>query len=124
MDALVIDKPAPKSKASKVKGKRVGHAEPVPAANAPQHPQTASPYSFKICLTSSPKGGVGRTGCSRNIAVAAAMDSKRVATLDLDPQRTLTRWWSKRPEEGVVAIDHYACAIGEFEQALAAIMDV
>jgi chromosome partitioning protein len=119
MDATVIDKSA-----SQARGKKVGRVEPVAQAEAPQEPQAATAYPFKICLTSSPKGGVGKTGCSRNIAVAAAMDGKRVATLDLDPQKTLTRWWGKRPEEGVVNIDHYACAIDEFEQALEAITDV
>src|SRR3954447_9212075 len=60
---------------------------------------SARQYPFRILLTTSPKGGVGKTGCSRNLAVAAAKSGRTVAVLDLDPQKSLSRWWQKRPEE-------------------------
>lgn len=70
-------------------------------------------------LTSSPKGGVGKTSLSRNIAVAAASEGLKVATLDLDPQGTLTKWWGRRPEERVVQFEHYRADItSDFEAVL------
>jgi len=44
------------------------------------------------------KGGVGKTTLTSALAVRAAKDSKRVALVDLDPQRSLVRWWERRGE--------------------------
>ena len=41
------------------------------------------------------KGGVGKTTLAAHIAVAAST-SDRVALVDLDPQRSLSLWWSDR----------------------------
>jgi len=60
----------------------------------------------KRLLIAGPKGGIGKTTLTRNIAVAAAMDGLAVATLDLDLQRSLTKWFSKRPED-MAPITHY-----------------
>jgi chromosome partitioning protein len=84
----------------------------------------AGRYSFRILLTTSPKGGVGKTGCSRNLAVAAAKSGKRVALLDLDPQKSLSRWWQKRPEEGVAQIDLYSGKMTALEESLAEVEGV
>src|SRR3712207_435240 len=51
---------------------------------------------MKRLLVSSPKGGCGKTTLARNLAVAAVRDGLSVATADLDPQRTLTRWSRRR----------------------------
>lgn len=49
------------------------------------------------------KGGGPKTATCRNLAVAAAVSGWRVATIDTDPQATLTHWHSARPKD-VVAI--------------------
>jgi chromosome partitioning protein len=51
---------------------------------------------MKRLLITSPKGGSGKTNLSRNLAVAAALAGLKVATIDLDPQRTLSKWHSRR----------------------------
>ncbi|AVM72874.1 ParA family protein [Magnetospirillum gryphiswaldense] len=57
-------------------------------------------------VISGPKGGIGKATLSRNLAVAAAIDGLSVATLDLDMQRSLTKWYSKRPDD-MAPIQHY-----------------
>lgn len=57
-------------------------------------------------LISGPKGGIGKTTLARNLAVAAALDGLSVATLDLDAQRSLSKWYSKRPDE-MAPISHF-----------------
>ena len=42
------------------------------------------------------KGGVGKTTLSAALAVRAARESKRVAMVDLDPQKSLVEWWRRR----------------------------
>ena len=61
--------------------------------------RTTTVRSAKIVLLSSAKGGSAKTTSTRNLAVLAARDGYRVATVDLDLQHTLTRWWNRRPEE-------------------------
>ena len=53
----------------------------------------------KRLLISSPKGGVGKTTLTRNLAVAAALKGARVMIADLDKQRSLSQWWSRRPDQ-------------------------
>ena len=60
---------------------------------------------IRVLLTS-PKGGVGKSMLTRNLAVAAAWDGAKVATADLDPQATLTIWSRRRPKD-VPQIPHY-----------------
>src|SRR5690349_10083947 len=71
-------------------------------------------------VMSSPKGGSGKTGTCRNLAVAAALDRFQVATVDFDPQRTLTKWWEKRPE-AAANIDHFAAEIGKVDAVLSGV---
>src|SRR3954454_1894276 len=52
----------------------------------------------KVILLSSAKGGSAKTTSTRCLAAFAARDNYRVATIDLDLQRTLTRWWNRRPD--------------------------
>jgi chromosome partitioning protein len=66
----------------------------------------------RLLLISSPKGGSGKTTLARNLAVAAVLDKLKVATVDLDRQQSLTRWWSKRPES-FASIDHFLAVIND-----------
>jgi len=68
--------------------------------------RTQDSPTTKRLLVSGPKGGIGKTTLSRNIAVAAALEGLSVATLDLDMQRSLTKWFSKRPDD-MAPITHY-----------------
>lgn len=61
----------------------------------------------KIVAHTSPKGGSTKTSLTRIVAVAASQAGVKAATLDFDRQRTLTKWWAKRPENGVVQFDHH-----------------
>lgn len=54
---------------------------------------------MKTLLVVQGKGGGPKTATVRNLAVAAAVNGRRVATLDTDPQGTLTHWHSFRPAE-------------------------
>jgi chromosome partitioning protein len=116
MSTPVITKPA--------KAVGEGAGTPASAAASLSSPVSARQYPFHILLTTSPKGGVGKTGCSRNLAVAAAKSGKRVALLDLDPQKSLSRWWQKRPDEGVEQIDLYSGSMTDLEETLAGVEGV
>jgi hypothetical protein len=54
----------------------------------------------KTIVVASPKGGCGKSTIARAIAVRAAQLGRNVVALDFDAQRTLTKWFAKRPEEG------------------------
>lgn len=42
------------------------------------------------------KGGVGKSTLAAALAVRAAQDGKRIAIVDLDPQKSLVEWWGRR----------------------------
>lgn len=58
-----------------------------------------------LCI-SSLKGGVGKTTLAAHIAVAAQRAGKGpVVLLDLDPQGSLSAWWTERQAEDVALAD-------------------
>lgn len=79
-----------------------------PAAAEDGAPQAQPSGVMRRIVLTSPKGGSGKTGTTRNLAVAAAMDGYKVATVDLDPQRSLTRWFEKRPDQATFIQHHEA----------------
>jgi chromosome partitioning protein len=57
---------------------------------------------MKVLVTASRKGGSGKTVVTRHLAVAALCSGiGRVAVVDLDPMRGLSRWWQRRPADGL-----------------------
>lgn len=55
-----------------------------------------------IILVFGPKGGCGKTATARNLAVRAVSAGLRVATLDADPQGSLSLWLKARPGDAPV----------------------
>ncbi len=53
----------------------------------------------KLVVVCSPKGGVGKTTIATNILVRAAQQGMRGLGIDLDRQKTLSKWFAKRPLE-------------------------
>ena len=64
------------------------------------------------------KGGVGKTTLASALAVRASRDSKRVAMVDLDPQKSLVEWWKRRGKTGNPAIFEGARTAAEAREAL------
>jgi chromosome partitioning protein len=63
------------------------------SANQPE--DLESPPMALVITVAQQKGGTGKTMLAANIAAAHA-SGQRVALLDIDPQRTLTRWHALR----------------------------
>lgn len=64
------------------------------------------------------KGGAGKTTVLAHLAAAWAEAGRSVAVIDLDPQRSLTRWVGIRNDPGIVLVDSrdYRAA-GDIKQA-------
>ena len=71
----------------------------------------------KRILTCSPKGGCGKTSLTRNLAVAAALQNRKVTVVDLDPQRTLVKWWARRSEH-LASIDSLSGEMTDAEDVI------
>jgi chromosome partitioning protein len=69
------------------------------AGEARETKAAQAPTRTKLVLVCSPKGGVGKTTIASNLLVRAAQQGIRALGLDLDRQRTLTKWFAKRPAE-------------------------
>jgi chromosome partitioning protein len=74
----------------------------------------------RICVVAGPKGGLGKTSLSRNLAIAALLSGVKVALADLDQQRTLTKWYGRRPD-GMAEISLWTAEMADVEELLGAI---
>lgn len=92
-----------------------------PGQRAAKAVKKSAAQDARWVVYSAPKGGTGKTTSCKNTAVAAARDGMRVATLDFDPQRTLSQWHELRRPHDVARIDHYEGALEEMAQSLARI---
>jgi chromosome partitioning protein len=77
-----------------------------------------------ICLVANPKGGVGKSTLSTNIAGFLASTGGKVAFADLDPQQSSKLWLSLRPPAArpihhwVLSEDEPLKALGKFTHAV------
>jgi chromosome partitioning protein len=53
---------------------------------------------MRVVVLASTKGGTGKTTLSALLSARAARESKRVALIDSDAQKSLERWWELRGE--------------------------
>jgi chromosome partitioning protein len=51
---------------------------------------------MRVVTLAGTKGGIGKTTLCSALAVRAAEDRDKVALIDLDPQESLTSWWTRR----------------------------
>lgn len=75
---------------------------------------------MKVLAVLSQKGGVGKTTLATCLAVAAEMDSKRTAIVDLDPQATASFWKDVRQQDTPAVDSVQAVRLGATVKALAA----
>ena len=59
---------------------------------------------MKVVVVANQKGGVGKSTISCNLAVAAALDGKKVMVIDADPQGSSMQWRAQRTAENVSVI--------------------
>lgn len=53
----------------------------------------------KIITIANRKGGAGKSTCAAHFAVECVMMGLKTLLIDLDPQKTLEKWWEKREQE-------------------------
>ncbi|MCW2241850.1 ParA family protein [Azospirillum canadense] len=106
VDAEVIERPnARPAKRRTTKKDQKTQNSAVEAAGAAETP--ALQRAIKRVLITSPKGGCGKTELTKNLAVAAAMAGFNVAVADFDRQKTLKKWWERRPDSLATQIELY-----------------
>jgi chromosome partitioning protein len=67
----------------------------------------------KVVMLSSAKGGSAKTTTTRCLASFAAADGLRAAIIDLDEQRTLSKWWHRRSDSLPVIANYNAIPLDE-----------
>ena len=74
---------------------------------------------MKVIAVVNSKGGTGKTTLASALSVRAAKESKRVAMVDLDPQRSLVAWWQRRGKSDNPTIFEGAETAADAVEALA-----
>ena len=65
---------------------------------------------IKIAVLSQ-KGGAGKTTIGLNLGIAAELDSRSAAIIDLDPQASITQWGDSREDEAPVVVSAQAARL-------------
>jgi len=71
----------------------------------------------KVLAVIGQKGGSGKTTTALGLAVAASLDRRAVAVIDLDPQATATNWSDRRGDDTPAVA---SCQVSRLAQVLAA----
>jgi len=71
-----------------------------------------------VIAVANSKGGTGKTTLASALAVRAALESRRVAMVDLDPQKSLVAWWKRRGRSDNPTIFEGADTAGDAVEAL------
>lgn len=75
--------------------------------------------SAKVLAVIGQKGGSGKTTTALALAVAATMEGKPVAVLDLDPQATATSWGDRRGTDSPAVVSCQVSRLGQVLEAAA-----
>ena len=65
---------------------------------------------IKVAVLSQ-KGGAGKTTIGLNLGIAADLDNKSVAIIDLDPQASITQWGDSREDDAPVVVSAQAARL-------------
>jgi len=100
-------------KKSRTRNKPRQAAEPAPESRVKTQPSTGTKY----LLIASGRGGSSKTTTTQILAFLALTEGRRVAMVDLDKQRTLSKWCAQRPDD-MPQIDCYESTLAEVVQEL------
>lgn len=67
---------------------------------------------MKVLTIANRKGGAGKSTCAAHLSLEAVKDGLKVILIDMDPQKTLEGWWSKRTEENPFLTEANAKELG------------
>lgn len=75
-------------------------------------------YNIQVVAVVSEKGGTGKTTVSLTLATAAALNGRKAAVLDVDPQATASKWTDRRDAEMPWVVPTHAARLSHaIEQA-------
>jgi len=60
---------------------------------------------MKILTVANRKGGAGKSTCAAHLALEAIKFNLKTLIIDMDPQKTLEGWWSKRETDDLQLVD-------------------
>lgn len=60
---------------------------------------------MKIITVANRKGGAGKSTCAAHLAIESIKAGLKTILIDLDPQKTLENWWTKRADDNPHLID-------------------
>jgi chromosome partitioning protein len=96
------------------RARKKNRSTPVPELASQAVPAPGTKY----LLVASGKGGSGKTTTTQMLAFLAAADGLHVAMVDLDKQRTLAKWCTRRPSD-MLQVDCYESTLAEIVHEIA-----
>lgn len=60
---------------------------------------------MRVLTIANRKGGAGKSTCAAHLAVESIKNGIKSIIIDLDPQKTLENWWSRRVEDDIPLIE-------------------
>lgn len=68
---------------------------------------------MKIWTFVTQKGGAGKTTLATNLAVKASEKGEKVLLIDIDPQKSASKWWQRRDSDDPLLVDISHDELGE-----------